>query len=159
MLNKYFNHNIKINDFFIDIESWSTFVKLLGKSTLKKTILSRMWRNFAFPCDWGFFFWLFALFVCLKFFSVCVVPSSTAWTFASDVKTLLFPGLSIRSISSGAMYQNNSSIRQFHSRFHSARYAIARIFCPLRYHCQYENIFFRYYWFCNSLLIKSSQIH
>ena len=101
----------------------------------------------------------FLLFLFASSSLVCVVPSSTAWTFGSDVKTLLFPGLSIRSISSGAMYQNNSSIRQFHSRFHSARYAIARIFGPLRYHCQYENIFFRYYWFCNSLLIKSSPIH
>ena len=49
---------------FIDIESWSTFVKLVGNSALKKTILSRMWRNVSFP--WGVFFWLFSLFLCLN---------------------------------------------------------------------------------------------
>ena len=102
LLNKSINQNIKINDFFIDIESWSTFFKLLGKSALRKAILSRMWRNLRFHVigilTSGFFLILFA---CSSL--VCVVPSSTAWTFASDVKTLVFPGILVRSISSEAM--------------------------------------------------------
>ena len=51
LLKKYLNQNIKINNLFINIEKWTTFVKLVGNSVIKKTNLSRMWRNLAFPCD------------------------------------------------------------------------------------------------------------
>ena len=65
LLKKCLNQNIKVNNSFIDIESWSTFVKLVGNSALKKKILSRMWRNAAFSCDRGIFLWFFSLFGCL----------------------------------------------------------------------------------------------
>ena len=66
LLSKYLNQKIKMNNLFINIESWSTFFKLVGNSTLKITIFSRMWRNTAFPCDRGtFFLWLFFCF-CLS---------------------------------------------------------------------------------------------
>ena len=75
---------------------------MVWNSTLKKTILSRIWKNVAFPFDQGIFFRLFPfLFVVSSL--VCVVISSTIWTFTSGVKTLPFSRLSVSSISSGAM--------------------------------------------------------
>ena len=71
LFKKCFNQNIKINNLFIEIESWSTFVKLVENSVLKKKIISRMWRNVVFPCDSDIFFRIFPLFVCLFLFSVC----------------------------------------------------------------------------------------
>ena len=65
LLHKYLDQNIKINNLLINIENWSTFIKLVDNSALKKAIFSGMQRNFAFPCDWGTFLWLFSLFVCL----------------------------------------------------------------------------------------------
>ena len=55
LLSKYLNQNIKIDNLFINIESCSTFVKLVANSGLNKTILSRLWKNVAFPCDQGIF--------------------------------------------------------------------------------------------------------
>ena len=81
---------IKINNLFIDIKIWSTSIKLLGNSTLKKTTLSKIWWNIVFLCSWDVFL---------------------------------------------------------------------QTFGPLRYHCQYGNIFFGYYSILNSLLINSSQLH
>ena len=72
LLNKYLSQNININNLFINIESWSTFVKLVGNSVLRKTILSRMWRNLEFPRDQSIFFRLF-LFLFVSSSLVCVV--------------------------------------------------------------------------------------
>ena len=65
LLNKYLNQNIKIKNLFTNIESWSTFVKLVGNSALKKTIVSRMWRNLAFSCEWGTFSGFFSFYLSL----------------------------------------------------------------------------------------------
>ena len=101
LLNKYLSQNIKFNNFFINIKSLSTFVKLVDNSALKKTILSRMWRNLEFLRDRGIFFWLFlVLFVSSSL--VCVVSVSKTWAFASNLKELVLSGLPVSSISSGA---------------------------------------------------------
>ena len=102
LLNKYLSQNIKFNNFFINIKSLSTFVKLVDNSALKKTILSRMWRNLEFPRDRSIFFWLF-LFLFVSSFLVCVVSVSKTWAFASNLKELVLSGLPVSSISSGAM--------------------------------------------------------
>ena len=68
------NQNIKINSLFIYNESWSTFIKLTGTSNMKKTILSKIWRKLAFPCDSGIFFRRFLSF-CLPLDLQCV------WSF------------------------------------------------------------------------------
>ena len=65
LLNNESSQNIKINNLFVDIGRWSTFVKLVGNFAVKETILSRIWRNAAFLCDPGIFFPIFLLFVCL----------------------------------------------------------------------------------------------
>ena len=65
LLNKHLNQNNTINNLFINIKTWSTFVKLVENSALKKTILSIMWRNVSFPCNRGILFWLFPFF-CLS---------------------------------------------------------------------------------------------
>ena len=65
LLNKCLSQNIKINNLFINIESWSTFVKLVDNSAIKKAILSRMWRNLEFPRNRSIFFWLFLFFLSL----------------------------------------------------------------------------------------------
>ena len=102
LLNKCLSQNIKINNLFINIESWSTFVKLVDNSAIKKTILSRMWRNLEFPRNRSIFFWLF-LFFFVSSSLVSVVSLSTTWTFASNLKELVISGLSVSSISSGAI--------------------------------------------------------
>ena len=102
LLNKYLNQNIKINNLFINIASWSTLVKLLGTSALRKTILSRMRKNVAFPFDQRTFFCFF-LFLFVSSPLVSEVSWSTTCTFASNVKALILPGLSVSSISSRAM--------------------------------------------------------
>ena len=80
----------------------------------------------------GYFIPDFFLFLFVSSSLVCVIPSSAKWTFASGVKTILFSEWSVSSISSGAM----NSVSQ------SAQYPMTQIFGLLRYHCQYENIFF-----------------
>ena len=65
------NQNIKINSLFINNESWSTFIKLAGTSNMKKSILSKIWRKLAFPCDSGVFFRSFPSF-CLPLDLQCV---------------------------------------------------------------------------------------
>ena len=73
LLNKYLNRKMEINNLFINSEILSTFFKLVGNSTIKKTIFSRMWRKFAF--------WLFFLFLFVFSSLVCVVPWLTTWIF------------------------------------------------------------------------------
>ena len=109
LLNKYLNQNIKINKLFINIESFSTLLKLVGNSALKKTILSRMWKNLAFPCDRNTLFWLF-LFLFISSSLECVFPLSTKWTFTSNVKALALSRLSVSLISSGAMIFASKSL-------------------------------------------------
>ena len=65
------NQNIKINSLFINNESWSTFIKLAGTSNMKKSILSKIWKKLAFPCDSGVFFRSFPSF-CLPLDLQCV---------------------------------------------------------------------------------------
>ena len=65
------NQNIKINSLFINNESWSTFIKLAGTSNMKKSILSKIWKKLAFPCDSGVFFQSFPSF-CLPLDLQCV---------------------------------------------------------------------------------------
>ena len=76
LLNKYLSQDIKIKNLFINIENWSTFVNLVGNFALKKTVLLRMWRNLAFPCDRGTFFYFF-LFLFVFSSLVFVVPLLT----------------------------------------------------------------------------------
>ena len=65
------NQNIKINSLFINNESWSTFIKLAGTSNMKKSILSKIWKKLAFPCDSSVFFRSFPSF-CLPLDLQCV---------------------------------------------------------------------------------------
>ena len=65
------NQNIKINSLFINNESWSTFIKLAGTSNMKKSILSKIWKKLAFPCDSSVFFRNFPSF-CLPLDLQCV---------------------------------------------------------------------------------------
>ena len=101
--------NIKINKLFINIESFRTLLKLVRNSALKKTILSRMWKNLAFSCDWSTLFWLF-LFLFISSSLDCVFPLSTKWTFTSNVKALALSRLSVSLISSGAMIFASKSL-------------------------------------------------
>ena len=94
------SQKVKINNLFINIESWNTFFKLVGNYTFKKTVFSRLWRNIVVPCDRGTFFWLF-LFVSSSL--LCVVSWSATWIFTSNLKTLTLPGLLVSSISLGAI--------------------------------------------------------
>ena len=94
LLNKYLSQNIKIKNLFINIESWSNFIKLVHNSALKKIID---------PRDRGIFFWIF-LFLFVSSSLVSVVSLSTTWKFASNPKELtVLLGLSVGSSSSGAM--------------------------------------------------------
>ena len=94
LLNKYLSQNIKIKNLFINIESWSNFIKLVHNSALKKTID---------PRDRGIFFWIF-LFLFVSSSLVSVVSLSTTWKFASNPKELtVLLGLPVGSSSSGAM--------------------------------------------------------
>ena len=94
LLNKYLSQNIKIKNLFINIESWSNFIKLVHNSALKKTID---------PRDRGIFFWIF-LFLFVSSSLVSVVSLSTTWKFASNPKELtVLLGLSVGSSSSGAV--------------------------------------------------------
>ena len=94
LLNKYLSQNIKIKNLFINIESWSNFIKLVHNSALKKTID---------PRDCGIFFWIF-LFLFVSSSLVSVVSLSTTWKFSSNLKELtVLLGLPVGSSSSGAM--------------------------------------------------------
>ena len=101
--------NIKINKLFINIESFRTLLKLVRNSALKKTILLRMWKNLAFPCDRSTLFWLF-LFLFISSSLECVFPLSTKWTFTSNVKALALSRMSVSLISSGAMIFASKSL-------------------------------------------------
>ena len=101
------------------------FIKLVGNSALKKTILSWMWRNIAFPCDWVFshgFFFLFCLF--FSSFKVCVIPFSITWTIASAVKTVVLYGLPVSSIYQGA---NNSLSESFINSSISSSFSFSKV--------------------------------
>ena len=134
-----------------------TFFKLVGNSTLKKTLFQRMWRNIVFPSMWlGYFLLAFFLFLFVSISLVCVLPWSATWIFTSNLKVLILPGLSVSSISAGAIHFVSKSFTNssMHPLYHSVQHPITLILGPLR-----QKVFFGYYSFFDSLHIKFSQIH
>ena len=100
---------------------------------------------------------------CLPLVLYCVcVPFFNNVDICFWCQNFRISGLSVSLTSSGAM---NSVLESLINSSVSSSLSfctvspIRWIFGLLRYHCQYENIFFGYYSRFNSLLINSSQLH
>ena len=107
----------------------------------------------------GYFLLDFFLFLFVSSYLVFVVPWSTTWTFASNVKALALPGLSVSLISSGAM---NSVSKSFINWSTSPSLPLCKPSNNVNT-CSVEAspsvVFLGNYSLFNSLLINPSQLH
>ena len=163
-VNKYTSISIKTSKFIIFLclqEDFKNFQKTLRMfkrfQEFSEDIKNSPENSFCVSMLSGYFLLAFFLLLFVSSYLVDVVPWSTTWIFASNVKALTLPGLSLSSVYSGAM---NSISKSFikSSILSSLLLWTASNNVNTWYHCQYQNAFCGYYSFFHSILINPSQL-